>query len=94
MSIVKHEVESCCGNKALSFVLDKCILQSHIPQFLAAGFIAPQHFIKAGIFYVDKSPIIASGAFNSKSINVRCSQGRNCNQAIEDFEKLLNDILK
>jgi len=93
MALVKTEVQSCCGNLQMQLTLDECIEQRHIPQFIAAGFIAPPHFIKAGIFYIDKAPIIASGAYNSKTINIRCSQGRNCKQALEDFENLLNNIL-
>jgi hypothetical protein len=74
--------------------LDKCVTQEHLEKFIAAGFIAPPHFIAAGILYIEKVPIIASGAFGGKRINVRCSKSNECQNSIDQFEKLIQEILK
>lgn len=94
MSIVRHELQSCCGNRSLLFEIPSPIKREHLQKFIDAGFIAPAHFITAGIFYVDKSPIIASGGFGTTKINVRCGSGKDCFEAINNFEIFLENVLK
>ncbi len=83
--------ELSCGAKALIFEFLKPVKKQHVPFFTAVGYIAPAHFLNAGIFYIQKPGIVASGGFGALILNVRCS-AKNCDELLKEFEDLLDKV--
>ena len=92
MTIIKHEVQSCCGNKSFLWEIPKPIKRENLQKFVDSGFSAPNNFYEVGIFYVEKNGLTASGAFLNTKINVRCAKGKDCAQTLTDFETLIESI--
>jgi hypothetical protein len=90
--IKKHTFKACCGSKVLVFETLKPIKKNMSASFKEAGYILFPNFEKAGIFYVQSANLIATCAYNTNKINVRCS-GKDCEQKIVEFERLLEKIV-
>lgn len=82
--ITRHIVKSCCGSSGLVFETDKPIRKSQIHLFKEAGYLVPENFLNAGLFYVQKEFLIATASFGSTKISVRCN-GEKCSQLLDEF---------
>ena len=90
----KTIVKSCCGGqKAYLFETPRAINRGDLPAFQQAGFSSPPHFEKAGLFYVVKPGLTATGSFGSTRLNVRAS-GAHAAHTLEVFEKLLEEVTR
>lgn len=89
----KSIVKSCCGNNGYIYVLDKAIKKAHIPTFKDAGYSVLPIYYDNGLFYVQKSALIATASFGATKISVRC-RGEKCSSLLDDFEKLLEKALQ
>ena len=83
-------VKSCCGGQQYVYTLDSAIKKSHIESFKESGYIVPQHFYEAGLFYVQKDGVIASSPFGSTKIKVRFSQ--KAQDQLQKFEELIKSL--
>lgn len=91
--IKKYKVKSCCGSESLIIETPYFIKKEHISIFEENKYMIPSHFLKAGIFYVQKDGLISTSSFGSNKLNVRCG-GQNCEKLLIEFEDLLNNINK
>jgi hypothetical protein len=96
--IKRHHVKSCCGSKGYIFETSKPIRREHVSVFKEAGYLTPPHYNKVGVFYAEHKGLVATAAFGSTRIQVRCSSGR-CSQLMDSLANLLerivcNDIAK
>lgn len=89
MAVTKHISKSCCGSQTYILETSKPIRKSHMHFFCDAGYVAPENFLQAGVFYVQKGSMIATTAFGTTRINIRCN-GSSCVQLIAEFEQLLD----
>lgn len=88
----KHSFKSCCNNRSTVYTLEKPIKKSHLDSFKQAGFLVPENFAKAGVFYVSKRALIVTGSFGALKLSLRCS-GSDCDLKISEFENLLTQVL-
>lgn len=87
----RRVTKGCCGRTSILMVADKPIMKNHIPIFKQAGFLVPDNYQKAGLFYAKKGAMIATATFGIKNINIRCS-GSGCQESINEFEALLKKV--
>lgn len=90
--IKRRVIKTCCNSQSYIFETPKNIKKPHIKIFTDAGYIAPPNFVTAGIFYIRGNGLVATCAFGSKKINVKCS-GHNCGKILNNFEQLLEKAI-
>lgn len=90
--IIRHLVKSCCGSNGLIFETDKPIRKSQIKIFKEAGYLVPDNFLAAGLFYVQKDFLIATASFGSNKISVRCN-GEKCSDYLDAFALCLEQAI-
>lgn len=90
--ITRHIVKSCCQNVSQIFQTDKPIIKSQMQVFRDAGFLVPENFFNAGVFYVQSTGLIATSSFGTTQIHVRCN-GSNCEDLLNNFERLLEQAI-
>lgn len=89
---VRTITNSCCNSVSYLFETELPILKSQLSFFKDSGYMAPHHFTTSGIFYVQKQALIATGAFGTTRISVRCS-GPTCASKLDEFEKILENAV-
>lgn len=90
MKIEKFAVQSCCGTASVAFKLDTPISKAFLPLLVDKGYTAPSHFTKAGILYVENEGLIATGAFGSDILQIKCRIAKDkCEKFINTFEEIL-----
>ena len=89
--ITKHTVRSCCGKLSYIFQTQKPVTKGHIADFEQAGFVAPPHYQKAGLFFVQKKGFVATAAYGSTKIQVTVSN--NSKVFLTEFETVLNRLI-
>ncbi len=90
--IKRHVVKSCCvGGKAYLCECDTAVNRSHIDAFKQVGFVAPEQYSRSGVFYVEFKGLIATCAFGSTRLNVKCVSA-NCGQLLDMFETILDQL--
>ncbi len=87
--IIRTITKSCCPSAQYLFETNKPITKAHVSFFIGAGFLMPSHYLESGIFYAQKSKLIATSSFGVTKITVRCS-GQDCTERLDEFEKLLD----
>lgn len=92
MTINKYQSKSCCGSTTQIIETDKPIRKSQIGFFKDAGYLVPESFSNAGIFYAQLGSLVAQGSFGAVRMTLRCA-GKNCNEAIANFESLLEKAI-
>lgn len=83
--ITRHIVKSCCGSSGFIFETDKPIRKFQIKIFKEAGYLVPENFSAAGLFYVQKDFLIATASFGANKISVRCN-GDKCSDYLDQFQ--------
>lgn len=83
--ITRHIVKSCCNSNGFVFEMDKPIRKSQMKIFKEAGYLVPDNFLVAGLFYVQKDFLIATASFGSNKISVRCN-GEKCSDYLDNFQ--------
>ena len=68
--------------------LDKPIRKSQMQVFKDAGYMVPDNFYHNGVFYVQKTNLVATCAYGTKRISVRC-HGPGCDDKISAFSDLI-----
>jgi len=89
--VQRRVTKGCCGRTSILMISEKPIMKSHVALFKAAGFIVPDNYQKAGLFYAKKGSMIATATFGIKNVNIRCS-GTGCQNSINEFEALLKKV--
>ncbi len=89
--VQRRVTHGCCGRTSILMIAEKPIQKHHIPLFRAAGYIIPDNYTKAGLFYAKKGTMIATATYGIKNINIRCS-GTGCTETINEFEALVKKI--
>ena len=87
MSVTWRTAKSCCGSASLSVETDKSLRKHQLNVFIDAGYTAPQLYIEAGVFYVSKNGLVATGPYGSTRFVVRCAGG--CDQQKQEFAETL-----
>jgi len=72
-------------------IAEKPVMKNHVQLFKDAGFVVPDNYVKAGMFYAKKGSMIATATFGIKNVNIRCS-GAGCQDSINQFEALLGKV--
>lgn len=88
--IKKRVVKSCCGGKSWLYETENPVNKIHLEEFLTHGFSTSPHFMKSGIFYIQKKTLIASCSFGTRKVTVR-SSGQEL--VLTEFEQLLETIV-
>jgi hypothetical protein len=83
--------KSCCGKSAIIIVTTKPIRKNHLDLFRSKGFVIPENYVKAGMFYCKKDGFVASATFGICNINIRCN-GSLCQQRVDEFEAIIRQI--
>lgn len=92
--IRRVSVKTCCSNKVDYFELDKPLRKVHAQYFKQHGYIVPEHFYTAGIFYAMKDKVTMNGSFGSNRFTVRCSNSENCEEKLKQLENDIEEALK
>jgi hypothetical protein len=82
-------IKSCCGNKSFIFETEKPVKKIHLDTFRKSGYLVPEHFVNVGLFYVQFEGLIATAAFGSTRIQIRCNS-RNSDELLSKFQLLLD----
>lgn len=90
--LIRTITKSCCNSVQYLYETNKPITKAHVSFFIAAGFLAPSHYLESGIFYVQKNKLIATSSFGATKITVRCSS-QDCPEKLDEFEKLLDTVV-
>jgi len=90
--ITKHIVKSCCGSSGFIFEMDKPIKKNQMTLFQDNGYLIPEVYLNAGIAYIQKQFLIATGSFGSTKLSVRCNGGT-CTELLNEFESLLEKAI-
>ncbi len=90
--ITRHSTKSCCGKNALIFETDKPVRKSQVSFFKDKGYFVPDNFLNAGIFYVKKGLLIATGSFGSTRLDVK-SSGENSSILVDEFAADLEEAI-
>lgn len=90
--ITRHIVKSCCGSNGFIFEMDRPIRKSQVKIFKESGYLVPEIFLSAGLFYVQKDFLIATASFGANKISVRCN-GVGCSDLLDDFQLLLEKAI-
>jgi len=90
--ITRHLVKSCCGSSGFIFETDKPIRKNQVKVFMEAGYLVPENFLAAGLFYVQKEFLIATASFGANKISVRCN-GERCSELMDQFQILLDKAI-
>ena len=88
-----HKARSCCGREAWIFETENPVITRHLEAFKKAGYAAPSHMFKAGMFFVEKAGMIASCPLGSNKVQVKCTL-RDCSKINEEFKNLLDELTK
>jgi hypothetical protein len=91
MKVERFTIKACCGKTSLIFKTDQPLTKEHLVALVKLGFVAAEHFSKAGILYADNQDLIVTGPFGSDKLQVKCKI-TDCAQKINDFEVLLQQI--
>ena len=89
----RKEFKSCCGSKALIFTFDKSIRKKQIDVFKEAGYLVPDNYFNSGIFFVKKGSLIATCAFGTNNVNVRCSSSTTENE-LNGFQNIFEKAIE
>jgi hypothetical protein len=89
--VQRRVTKGCCGRTSILMVSNKPIMKNHLTLFKEAGYVVPENYIKAGLFYAKKGTMIATATFGIKNVNIRCS-GSGCQETIDEFETLLEKV--
>lgn len=92
MAIIRHKVQSCCGHNSYVFECNRPVKRQHIEKFRKAGYLAPQNFVTSGVFYVAMKNLIATTAFGSSRVQIKC-YGANCRELMDNFAITLETII-
>lgn len=93
MKIERFAVQSCCGTASTALKLSGTLSKDFLPLLVDKGYTAPSHFTKAGILYVENEGLIATGAFGSNILQIKCRIARDkCSNYISAFEELLSTM--
>lgn len=90
--ITRHTIQSCCGGSNLVFETDKPIRKYQVKTFRDAGYLVPDNWYQAGIFYVQNKKLIATASYGANKINVRCN-GQDCPDSLNSFSALLEQAI-
>jgi hypothetical protein len=90
--ITRQAVNSCCGSKGFLFLLDKPIRKPQMKIFQDAAYLVPDLYLNAGLFYVQKEFMIATGSFGSTKISIKCN-GAKCAELLDQFQILLEKAI-
>lgn len=90
--ITRHIVKSCCNSNGFIFEIDKPIRKSQMKIFQEAGYLVPETFLAAGLFYVQKEFLIATASFGANKISVRCN-GDKCSDYLDQFQSHLETAI-
>ncbi len=91
MKVERFTVQACCGKTSLILKIDRPIDNPLISFLTSKGFVAQDHFTKAGILYADSSELIVTGPLGSDRLHVRCKKA-DCAIILNDFEGLLQQM--
>jgi len=93
MKFEKTSLKSCCGSKfeSIAYKLKGTLNKDYLALFIAAGFNEVNHFTKISIFYVENENLIATGAFGSDHIQLKCKK-TDCKENIFSFETIINNL--
>jgi hypothetical protein len=88
MKIERFAVKTCCGMMGVALKLSVVLSRDFLPLLVEKGFTEGKTLTKAGIFYVENKELIATGAFNSNILQIKCKVS-NCTSSINIFEQIL-----
>ena len=89
--IVKHAIKTRCGGgRSFIFQTQTPVRKNHIEAFEKAGFVTLPHYVKSGLFYIQRGGLVATASFGSTKIQVRCSNSSA--DIIAKFEQILDEL--
>lgn len=91
MKIERFITQACCGKTSVSLKIDKPVSKDFLPLLVSNGFSESTNFTKSGILYVENNDIIATGAFGTDRIQVKCKKS-DCQENLNNFESLLQQL--
>jgi hypothetical protein len=86
----RKQTKACCGGGGYIFILDVPINRRALSAFQNAGYRTSNVYTSAGVFFVEKSSVTASGPFGGTKIHVRCGGSPICPQLLDDLENTFN----
>lgn len=90
MMMERKQTKACCGGGGYTFILDVPINKRALSAFQNAGYRTSDVYTSAGVFFVEKNSVTASGPFGGNKIHVRCGGSKNCSQLLDDLENTFN----
>lgn len=87
-------VKSCCGSKGYIFELDGPLAKTALNVFRAEGYSSSDTYTRAGVFWVEKSGLIATGPYGGTKFQVRCGGSANCAQLMDHLENTFKKALQ
>jgi len=91
MAVKQYVVKSCCGSSTTILEVSKPLRKYQVDVFKQAGYVIPDNFFNAGIFYAQKGGLIATASFGTNRINLKISA--NGNDLVPEFSQLLEEAV-
>jgi hypothetical protein len=92
MKIERFSVKACCGQTGTTFKLEKVLSANILALLSNKGYKEVSAFTKAGILYVESKEIIATGAFNTNILQIKCKVPGSCAIFINAIEEILINL--
>jgi hypothetical protein len=85
-------VKSCCGGSGYVLILDWPISKTNLKTFTDSGYATSETYTKAGVFYIVRQGLTASGPYGGTKLQVRCGGTANCNLLMDHLENTFRMI--
>jgi hypothetical protein len=85
-------IKTCCGGKSYVLVVDLPVSKVNLKIFTDSGYATSETYTKAGVFYVTRNGLTASGPYGGTKFQVRCVGTANCNSLMDHLENTFKMI--
>jgi hypothetical protein len=88
ITVRRHVIKSCCGNKTFVFELDIPVGKDWINTFKANGYQTSELYTKSGVLYACRAGLTVNGPFGGTKLQVKSSSA-NSNVLLDHLENTL-----
>ena len=88
LTIIRHTIKGCCGNKTFVFELSQPIEKTWLDAFKSSGYQTSEIYTKSGMLYAVRQGLVVSGPFGGTKLQVKCSSA-NASLLLDHLENTL-----
>ena len=93
MKIDRFRTAGCCGSIDITLKLSSPLHKDFLTSFIAASYQESPLHTKSNIFYIENIGLVATGAFGSDTLQIKCKlPDDKCRSYVNDLEGLLTKL--